>query len=61
MPKMQQNTFGGLTQPGLARRAYALPQPKSPSCNGGLLPRGTEREGKRIPPKVKVTRINTAQ
>jgi len=62
MPKVNQNTFGGWALPGPAGGAYALLRP--PSHNGGLFLRWTgEREGrergKGIPPKVKLSRINT--
>jgi len=69
---MHQNTFGGRALPGTTGGAYVLHQ--TPNCNGrppkrwdgrrgGLHLRGTEgrREGKGIPPNVKVSTINTIE
>ena len=68
MPKMHKNAFGGRAPPRPAGGAYALRPDPLPAIECLLL-RGavdsegrrerTETEGKRIHPKVKMSRINT--
>jgi len=69
MPKMHQDTFGDGARPGPAGGAYALPQTHWPRWGpttkgdgraGRRRTEGAEMEGKGIPPKVNVSRINTA-